>query len=195
MIAAPVLAVLALYGGYILMFWMGPAYAAHDLSMYLSIGMLLPVTQNVAIGVLTGVNAHGRIGIVSLLVVAVVFVATVIAVPADAWTPERAALVMGAVLSIGPGMVVPILTARVLGVGVWHYIYTAVVVPLLCTGAFVAVVLLLRTFVVLPNQLATELFALGVGSSMLLALYWRVLLPDSLKRRIVKTVFRRGQTA
>lgn len=192
MIAAPAMALLAMYGKYILLLWMGAEYASERLPLYLSIGLFLPVSQGISLGVLSGLNVHGRIGAASLLLVVVVFAAIVAGTPAGWWSAEHAAIVMGVTLTLGPGALVPTLACRVLGVRLRDYLRRAVLPPLGCVALFVASVLLVRSRVPLHNVLAAELIGLGVGAAVLGTLYWKFLLPERVKWTLLRAV-RRGR--
>jgi O-antigen/teichoic acid export membrane protein len=183
-ISLPLLLVIALYGDVIIRVWMGEEYVNPVLAPLYAAGMLLPLANSGAMQVLVGLNSHGRVAIASMVACLVAMAIGGAVGFAIGWTPNVAAAVAGASLTLGPGIVVPIAACRRLEVRISEYVSRVFKVPAGCNLVFVAILAIPRLHT--PNPSAFEsLAAIVAAGCILAALYWAFLLEPQTKQALV----------
>ncbi len=175
---------LAMMGDPILMTWMGDRYNEGTLMAVVALGNFLPLTQRPAQQVLIGLNRHGRIGWASFAV-ALIGVGTAI----FALGPLKGGLVVAALTlvvphSIGNGLFVMLYACRVIGVPVRENLRRAFLPPLLCAMPFAAVLLGVR-MVTVGRPVLSLLTGIAASALVLGPLYWRFLMPPTVRRQIL----------
>jgi O-antigen/teichoic acid export membrane protein len=183
-ITLPLLLTVALYGDVIVRVWMGADYVDPLLAPLFAAGLLLPYANSVAMRVLVGMNAHGRVGLISLLVSSIMLAVGIAVAFAIGWTPRVAAVIASVSLSVGPGLIVPLSTCRRLNVRILDYVREVFWLPLVCNVAFAGILALPRLHTAEPS-VAESLAALVAGSAVLAALYWVWLLEPSTKEDLL----------
>jgi O-antigen/teichoic acid export membrane protein len=181
----PMSVVLLISGGALLHAWMGSRYATAGVVAVLTIGQTAAVLQLPALAILAGMNRHGRMalanGIGSLVAVA------------------AAAVVMGVLkmglLAVAIGVTVPLLlvnliyaplnTCRSIDLSVAAYFKRSLLSPLLATLPL-AVCLIGARWLLPEHQTASLIAGSAVGAVVMLPIYWRHVLPPSLKQMVLK---------
>lgn len=181
----PPVAFLCIMGGPLIGLWMGERYAAGGalLLAVLALGHLPSFVHRVLGNVLIGVNAHGTYawGAMAAAVTALVLCAIFIGPLGLGLT--GAALAVGIPLTLAYGVFLPIRGCRILGVPFGDYVVQAWKRPLVINAPFVLVLALLR--LTLP-PLPALLLGGAIGGPLLAGLYWRFVLPESLKGRLLR---------
>ncbi|MGA2748451.1 MAG: oligosaccharide flippase family protein [Verrucomicrobiota bacterium] len=179
----PLTITFVVFGGPLMQLWMGPRYDDSALFMILAIGYASFIIQVPALSILTGLNIHGQPGLVNLAV-------SIGAAGAVALTlgPLKLGLRWMAVaatfpLAITYAVYLPLYTCRRLNIAFDKYVQMAVLDPLLTLIPFAACLVAVR--LALPHNPRCALFIGGVLGGMVLGLvYWRKVLPGSLKTAI-----------
>lgn len=183
----PILLFLSIFSDLILQIWMGPQYAHGLVLTILAAGYFLPISQNSVMRILMGMNFHGRIGLLNLGVAIAGFSLGAIIVNAVGWSLVGAALLVAIPLTIGNGIIVPIYACRKLGVPLTEYLRRAFLGPAVCALPFG--LCLVSSRVLFPdNALATFGIGSAVGALVLGVLYWRYMLSEQLRSRLLKSV-------
>lgn len=182
-ITAPLLVTLGVFGDVVLQFWMGDRYANGNLVMVLAIGYFLPVAQNSVLRVLVGMNAHGRPGLMCLVLGSVVFVSGTIVMMMTEWSLMGIAIVLGLALTVGGGVVVPVQVCRLLEVPLSYYVNRVFVGPLFCNVVYGSILVAVR-HVGSAQPVASFVVGTSLGGLVLVCLYWRFLFSEEARSRV-----------
>jgi len=176
----PAVVLLAGYGDAVIRLWMGDDYVVLALAPILGLAFLLPYAHAVAMRILVGVNAHGRVAVRSLLYSSVVLAICLTVAFKIGWTPIVAAVVVCVSLLAGPGISVVVGACKRFGVGFGDYFRDAVARPLLCNLPLIGIVAVSR--IIDEDVTAIDAAIWGaVGGTTVLILYWFFIMPDSLR--------------
>jgi len=129
--ALPSLGFLCIYGDVILKYWMGNDYALWHLIMILSLGGILPMSQDTSLRILIGMNQHGRIAICAFISLFVIFSFGLLFSGINSWELTTAALLYIVPMNIVYGFLVPIYTCRALKLSWLSYARNSLLVPVL----------------------------------------------------------------
>jgi O-antigen/teichoic acid export membrane protein len=182
-LALPMTMVLMISGQALIHAWMGPRYVLTGLIAVLAIGQAAAVLQMPGLAILAGMNRHGRLALANGIgsIVSVVAVLYVLGVRKMGLLPVAFAITV-------PLLVVnlvysPIKTCRAIDLSVVEYFKRAFLAPLLDTLPLAACLLGARWL--MPEHQTLGLAAgCAVGGAILLPIYWRTVLPPSLKQII-----------
>ena len=180
----PMIVTLAILGGPLLRLWMGPEYAQTLLVIVLCVGSLASITQQPVVSVLFGLNAHGRAGLANFAASVCAAGLAYLAVGVLGWGLIGAALAVAIPVLLSSAVYVPALACRRLQLSFTHYLRQVWGTPLMTCLPFIACLLAGR--IVFINQ---PLLALAagpmLGAPLLAFVYYRQVLPPSLKAKIV----------
>jgi len=176
----PMVLVLAIFGGPILRFWMGPRYANGLVPAILAIGYLAALAQAPVFMVLVGLNAHGRAGMASLVASVCSIGLTVLGLGYLRWGLLGAALGVTVPLTLINIAYLPFLVCRRVNLHIGRYfaaVATGPAVHLLPLAICLALARLLSR----TEPLMGLLVGGGTGGAITTVLYWRYVLPERLK--------------
>jgi O-antigen/teichoic acid export membrane protein len=167
----------------IIRLWMGPAYQTGLVLPILAAGYVLPISQRSVLTILTGLNMHGKIGLVSSAVSLVVFGLGVIALVLTGWSLDRAAVLPAVSFAVSQGLIHPLYACRKLQISIAHYLKNVFVLPIVCALPFAACLWINR--VVLGDRPLVSVI-LGCATAVLVLgpLYWRYVVPDAKRREL-----------
>ena len=185
----PITLILVTFGDIIITLWMGSQYAHNGVLTILAIGYFLPTSQSSVMRILIGINLHGRIGLISLLVSLTVFALGMIVVNATGWSLVNGALLIAIPLTIGNGIVVPVYACRQFNIPLMEYILYIFYVPFLCSLAL-GVILFFSRILFPDNMYAMLGFGSVVGCLVTGGLYWCFILPESFRMKIRHILYR-----
>jgi len=186
--AVPAVLALAIMGDLIVRLWMGPQYQLGLLTVVLAVGTLGEMVGEPASGILAGLNMHGRMGVAGLLGAITSAVLCLVALKVMGWGLEGAAIALVLPLMVTKGIWVPLHSCHRIGVPV-HRFLSAWAGPLLLSLPFACSLAVARVWLGHRPVLALA-SGLGLGGTALAILYWRYVLPRTLRDGIVGT-FRR----
>ena len=179
-LALPMTLVLAVMGDPILRVWMGPQYEQSAVVLILAAGFLPMLAQRPAVTILTGLNAHGPLGLASLissiagLGLSVPFV--------RAFGLPGAALGIALPLATGGGLYVAWEASRRLGVGVGEYVRRAYLAPVACAVPFTACLVTARLLFA-DRPLTAMAAGILSGAGIIAPLSWFFVLPKSARAK------------
>lgn len=176
----PAIVMLSGYGDAVIRLWMGDDYVVLALAPILGLAFLLPYAHAVAMRILVGVNAHGRVAVRSLMYSAVVLTICLIVAFNIGWTPTVAAVVVCVSMMAGPGISVVAGACKRFGVGFGDYFREAVARPLLCNLPLIGIVVASRALDRDVTALDAAIWS-AVGGTLVVVLYWFFIMPDSLR--------------
>ena len=193
-ISLPLTAGLVIMGRPLMLLWMGPDYANGTLVAIVALGNLAMFTLMPAMSLLTGLNAHGRPGMVHLAA-AVCSVGLVFLVLGPLKLGlEGVAVAVGLPLTVAYGWYVLAHTCHHVRIRWTTFLYRAFGTPVLCVLPMAACLVAFR--VVMPAQPLHPLWLGSVTGGILLAVaYWRYILPDRIKARTLRMFGMRGTAA
>ena len=183
----PMLIVLGVYGDVLIDLWMGPDYVNSALIIVISLGFFLPLSQNSILKLLGGMNAHGRIAMLNMQLTFVVYGAGIVYVNMVGWSLLNAALLLSVSMSVGYGVLVPILACREIKVSLFEYLRKVFFRPLLIGAIYFGLVYSLKHYV-LSGGLPALLGVLFVSGMVLITLYWFVLVDRNQKAKLLSMV-------
>jgi len=153
------------------------------------------MTQQPVMTILTGMNLHGRIGIVNLAISIAGIAAGAFVFGKIGWTLPRAAFLIAFPMTVGNGVAVLLYACRRLDIPVPDYLHKAWLAPLLCGIPFLVCLVAFRIFF-RENPIVAITSGCAAGALVLALLYWRFLLTNSMRENvtgIVKGRFGTGQ--
>ncbi len=181
-VALPVLLLLAICSDAIMRFWMGPAYVYPGLMALLALGIFPAVVQEPVWSLLAGMNAHGRLALAKL---GSAFASAALLFAGLAWfdaglTGAAACLIIPHMLV--DGVFTPMTACSRLEVSLATYYWSAFIRPLLAVLPFS--IGAVASQYLNPASWLWSMAALCGGSAISACLYWRYLLPGTIKSRI-----------
>ncbi len=184
-ISVPAIAFFLLFGDFIMLVWMGEDYRNWQLVVILSAGHLLAIGQDGIIRIMQGLDKHGRLAIWLFVSVLLSASACFIWLNQFPWTLASSALLLTIPMTIAFGLVLPVYSCRILGIGLIEYSMSALMVPVILNLPFIAGLYASRVFLVGESYLlASAAFALA--NLIELVVYYIFLLPEPTKQRLIK---------
>jgi O-antigen/teichoic acid export membrane protein len=185
-IALPMIVGFAVMGDVIMRVWMGPSYAGNSILLILALGYLLPLITRPAMQVLVGLNLHGWVGITGLVMAATGAALGWLAVGKLDLGLSGAAIAVGLPLAFGKGVFPAVYVCRKVGISAGSAL-RAVAPPFLCAAPFGAALLAGR-YLFGPSPVAALLGGAALGGLVLAPLYWRFILPERLRQKVVRRI-------
>jgi O-antigen/teichoic acid export membrane protein len=183
----PIMLGLAILGDCVILLWMGPHYVHPWLTPALALGMFLPVAQGPAVQILIGLDAHGRVGLLNLVLVVVVLVAGTLALNHLGWSITGAGLLVVGSQGVLYGVMLPAFACARVHIPLSHYVREAFLVPVLCCVPFTALLGFAR-WQFGDRPLLALLVGAVAGGGLLAALYWRFLLTQAQRIQVRGTL-------
>jgi len=173
---------LALLGDSIMMLWMGPRYTPGPFLVVLVLGQAGPLILGPVVTIVQGLDRHGRPALATLAAASAGMLLGI----ANAWVLHWG--LVGAALSIAlPMLSLTIFLAwyacRSFHIGPTLYLRESFRAPVLCATPFALVVAASR-FVFAHKPLAAISVGVLAGAAVLLPLYWRMVIPEDLRRQV-----------
>lgn len=185
--ALPIVLLLVVFGGPIVGFWMGPAYANGWVPAILAVGYLAVMLNLPLMSILAGLNAHGRAGIAQFIGSVCSVGLTVLALGYLKWGLVGAAIAVTFPLTIVNAAYLPFLICRRVGLDVGRYALSVFVGPAVRILPFAICLVIAR--VLFPARPLRGLAVGGaVGGVILTALYYQCVLPERIKGRLSRLV-------
>jgi O-antigen/teichoic acid export membrane protein len=186
MISFPLLVVFAVCGDLIVTLWMGPEFVIDHVAVLLATGALLHANYAISYRLLSGLNAHGRIGLFSIFLSGLAILAALLTF--SSFTAVNAAFVVAIVLLVTVHL--PHISFMLLKAGgsPGHMLMDIYTKPLLLNSLFLVALLVCRemadsgSYYYVPVVLATMAGMLLIWSS------WRYALDAQMKSKIVAFV-------
>ncbi|MCH8851496.1 MAG: oligosaccharide flippase family protein [Planctomycetes bacterium] len=190
-IALPIVALLVIMGGPLVRLWMGPDYQAPLVLAVLAIGHLVPLAQRPAFCILIGMDRHGIPALAEALAAAASIGLGILFIGVFAWGLLGAALAIALPMTVGAGVAVLVSACRVFKVPIVGYARRIVPGPVAAVVPF-ALVLAAARWLCEDAPLVGLAIGPAGGGLLLAGVYWRWVLPESLKRRIRRLSPRRA---
>jgi O-antigen/teichoic acid export membrane protein len=182
-IALPPIIGLVVLGDAVLSVWMGPRYADWPLVAMLALGHLTAIGHAPVYSVLTALSRHGWPAIMALGgALATAGLVALALGPLDAGLFGAALGVVIPSTLVG-GILLPIYACRVLRLPLGRFLAHAWGRPLLCAVPFTACLVAAR-FAFAGRPGVAVLAGSASGAALLVAIYWRWLLPGSARQRV-----------
>jgi len=175
----PTVLILVVFGGEVMRLWMGPAYANWMLPAILAVGFLGTCIQTPILYMLEGLNAHGRAGLGQFIGSALSAAAVFIALKSFHGGLTATAVAVTVPLLVVNLFYLPMLLCRRLGQSLGKFYRLVAVGPLLHALPFSACLVIGR--LLFKTYPVAALGVCAAGCAMLAVLYWRSVLPGSLK--------------
>ncbi len=183
-LALPMVLTLAVFGDSIMRFWMGPNYANQVIPAILAVGYLAGMIQSPALMILMGMNAHGRAGVGQLIASLCSVGLNVCVLGYAGWGLTGAAIAVTLPLAIMNAVYVPILICSRVHLSVRRYFASVLLEPIVHMWPFAACLLAGRG-IFHDRPLIGLLLGGTVGGVLLAISYWRHVLPESLRTKVL----------
>ncbi len=144
LITVPPLIFLFVFGDTVVSLWMGPDYAKWQICAVLSAGYLLPISQGALLRVLVGLDVHGQIAKIGMIINLFVLISGIVVLSYIGWSVVRAAMILGLAAAAGSGLTVLFIGLKHLKVGILEYLSTAMLPGLILLVALGLPLLALR---------------------------------------------------
>lgn len=178
----PIVLFLAIMGGPILEVWMGPRYEAGTIMAILALGCFFPMTQQSAMTILVGLNAHGTIGAVNLALSVATIVVGSVALDALGWSLIGAAVLVG-IFKTAVGAVVFFFACRSIRISVGRYLRKSFLGPV-AAGVPFAITLVVARMAFAGRPFLALAAGCVAGGIVMAPIYWKYFLPQELRNRI-----------
>lgn len=186
-ISLPIVLVLVFFGGEIIKLWMGPRYANSVIPIVLAVGFLIPISQRSAIRILVGLNAHGRAGLADFIAALCSVGLTYVGLEFFRWGLIGVAVTVVLPMTIINLVYLPLLLRQRVGLSIRQYCVSTTTGPALHVLPFAVCLIVAR--ISFPSKPLVGLAWGGTtGCLILLVLYYRYVLPQRLKIRLVSFV-------
>lgn len=183
----PAVLLLGGFGDAIIRLWMGESYVVPLLAPLLGVGLLLPLAHSAAFRILAGVNAHGRVAVITLFVTSAALLVSLIPAFMFGWSELVAAAVVGVSMTAGPGLTGVVGACRRFSVSMKEYLGQVVVAPVLCNLPLAAIIACSR---IIDPQMKVGHAKIGhacvwgvLGMLVLGAMYWRLLFTAEMRAK------------
>jgi len=186
-LSLPLVLMLVVFGGPIVQVWMGPGYRPGLVCAVLAIGYLPYMVQLPTLNILAGLNAHGRPGVARLITSIVSVGLNILVLGFLKWGLVGTALAVTVPLSILNLVDIPRVMSRRVGLTVRQYYLSAWVEPVVCMLPFTACLVSAR-LVFHARPLLGLVVATLVGSVVLAVIYWRRVLPQRVRRKVLDVI-------
>lgn len=184
-ITLPLLLFLVVDGDLLLTIWMGPDFAEGLALAILAAGYLLPISQSSVMRILMGMNLHGKIGLISLIVNVAALAIGAAIVSYLGWDLEKSAILVSVPLTIGNGIIVPIFGCKKLRIPLYDYFLNSFIAPILCNVPFLISIVIIRQMFNSGNW-NVVIASLIVGGLVLLPLYVIFVLEKNARKKIIR---------
>jgi O-antigen/teichoic acid export membrane protein len=185
----PIVVILAVNGDWVMRVWMGEGYVNQSLVATLALLHFLIISQSSVMHVMIGFNAHGRIGGTALAVTVIGLVVGIFVGAQLGWTLLSAAILVVTPLALSKGVIMPWMSCRRLGIAVAEYLRFCFAKPL-AIGAVFGFCLWLGRQVQAGHELVGIGISVCLGMAWTAFAYWRYLLTDDHRERVLKRVRR-----
>ncbi len=183
-LALPMVLMLVVFGGSILRFWMGPRYANALIPAVLAVGYLPVLAQLSGLSILAGLNAHGRPGIARFIASLFAVGLNILVLRCFRWGLVGTAVAVTLPLAILNVVDIPRVLCRRVGLSVKQYYLATVAEPLLRLMPFAACLVAAR-FIFTDRPFLGLGAGTTAGGVVLAVVYWRYVLPQSVRERIL----------
>lgn len=183
-LALPAVSVMTVFGGPILQLWMGSRYASSLVPAILAVGYLASMAQMPLYTILAGMNAHGRAGVAQFVASIGSAILMIVGLGYLTWGLVGVAVASTLPLTIVNVVYLPAFACRKLGMSVTRYTLEALAKPIFCSLPFLFCLIAAR---ILFARQPIAAFFLGVvtGTAVLLPIYWRFAISESLKSAVI----------
>jgi O-antigen/teichoic acid export membrane protein len=182
----PMIAVFCILGDHLVTLWMGPGYAQPVVLAIIALGHVLIIPQQGVYSVLLGMNRHGRIAIFDWISVALSFGLGWLLMGPLGMGMVGAAIALALPMAIASGILMPLYACKLLDISLGKYFYEIAPGPVLAA--------LPMTVVFAIARYATPTYALPIGLAagaiVTIPIYWKLVMPRALRKRIVQKVLR-----
>jgi O-antigen/teichoic acid export membrane protein len=180
-IALPAVIVLTIFGGAVMQVWMGPRYAAGLLVAVLTLGSAGMLVQTPILCVLAGLNSHGRPGIAQCVASGLAALLVYVALGPLHLGILGAAFGVSVPLALTGVIYNSIVVCGRLEMHMGEYVWAVTCKPIVHLLPFIVVLLTFR-FCFWGSPLLGLSLGLVVGGVVLGIVYWRHVIPMSLKQ-------------
>ncbi len=190
-VVVPIVVIFLLCGGDILKIWMGNEYAKGATMAILALGYFFPLTQSPLLRIIIGLNMHGRLGILNILLCLAIFAITFFICQREGLTLNKAAILIALPMAIGNGLLIPLYAKFYLDLPLLDYFRKSLLIPLLASVPLSLVTASAR--ILWPGSSLKILSIAFLGGVPLVVLcYWLFFWEKEFKKRIVHKVHRIG---
>jgi O-antigen/teichoic acid export membrane protein len=163
--------------------WMGAHYGSGPVLPILAVGYFLPISQRTVYAGLTGLNMHGKFGLISSVVSILIFVSGAYLLWIGGLTLVRSALLLAGSFTLSQGILLPIYACRKLNIPLGRYVHQVFILPALYSLPLAVALIFNR--VILGDR---PLLSLSVGCCLtgcaLAPVYWSYFMSIKTKLRI-----------
>ena len=182
-LSLPIVVLLVIFGGTIMRFWMGPRYANGLVPAILALGYLPVLVHSPVLNILSGLNAHGRLGIARFVASLCSVGLNVLVLRYLRWGLVGTAVAVTLPLALLNIIDIPLLICRRVGLDIREYSWSVILGPVIHVLPF-AVCLTVARIVFRTNPLVGLACGGATGSAVLLVLYWLYVLPKSVRETL-----------
>lgn len=186
----PMMLVMTVFGDAVMQFWMGSDYADWLVPAILAVGSIFGASQLPVYNILSGLNAHGRSGIALLICSLCSFGLMFLMLGVLRWGLVGAAIAVMLPVTVMHIVYLPALVCRLVGLRTSQYLWGVTARPVIHILPFVACLVIAR--IALPGRPLHGLaWGSSIGAIVLAIIYWRYVLPDRIRRRILQLLPKR----
>jgi O-antigen/teichoic acid export membrane protein len=181
-LSLPIVLFLSIMGRPILHLWMGTRYDAGWIMAILAVGYFLQMTQQSAMTILVGLNAHGSIGAMNLFFAVMGMGIGAVVLWFTGWSLVGAAILIAITRTL-QGVSIIIFSCRRLDIPLGKYLKKSFLGPM-AAGVPTAIALAAVNYTLGTRPLVAVAAACAVTVIILAPIYWKYFLPQELKSGI-----------
>ncbi|WP_137297672.1 MATE family efflux transporter [Psychromonas sp. SP041] len=181
----PALGGLFIYGDQILALWMGGDYATKELMMILSAGLILSMGQDSSIRILMGMNKHGKISVIALISLMLIFLIGLSFTGIDRLALSTAGLLFVIPMTLVYGILLPVYTCIQLKLSYFSYCRKSILIPILYSLPFFLLMFYSRFLFDQSEHFSALLSAVSAGFITAI-IYFIYLLPLKMKKKCMQ---------
>lgn len=181
--ALPIVLYLSILGNQILRIWMGPRYENNIVLAILALGYFLPLSQRPSVTILVGMNLHGRVGLINIVLALCGIGIGTYLVGTLGWGLVGAALSIAIPLTLGNGVILSIYACRCLEIRFTEYIRQTYVGLIACSIPYALSLVAVRHFFG-DRPLAALVLGIVMTIVVLGPFYWRFVVPEKKRERV-----------
>ena len=184
-ITMPIMLLFIFYGKDILQLWMGEQYATDLTLPFLAMGYFLPISLSPAMSILVGINRHGKVGLVNLIIILIFFGIGLGIIEYVGWSLPRCALLVSFPLMLGNGIIIPLFTSFLLNITIQDFVKKIFILPLISNVPLILSLIISKGFL-LQGSILVKCCEIFGGGFITLILYFYYILPAHLRVKFLK---------
>lgn len=186
-VGLPIITTIMLLSKDILQIWMGDGYNSGFLTAIIGLGTLFEISYMPLYRIMLGMNQHGRLVSINLITSACAVLFTFLTLKYHTFNMEYIGLAITVPVIISQGVIVPVISCRVLKVSIVKFLVDVWKKPVLCLIPYLGLLMVLRNLTGVTLYIKMVLL-LSVGFILIISAYWLILFSPEIKLKVINKI-------